>query len=281
MPKIIIIGASSGPGRLLYERVRDTGDQVLGIARSPRGLAPAEQNARFESTDAQDSKALAKLILPEDTLIHCSRPELLTGYLASSPKIKRLIALGSTRIYTRYPDDKQQRLKALEKAIWTSGIDSTLLHPTMIYGAPGLNNIERITRMARISPIIPLPDHGHALIQPIHAADVVNAICAALARSESIGKTITLPGGAPLTYKEFVELCIDASGQRSKVISLAYPLLSIGARISALIPGVPKISSDEVRRLLEDKDFDPRDMIDLLGVTPRNFSEGVNQTQSL
>ena len=66
-----------------------------------------------------------------------------------------------------------------------------------------------------------------------------------------------------------------------EVISLAYPLLSIGARISALIPGVPKISSDEVRRLLEDKDFDPRDMIDLLGVTPRNFSEGINQTQSL
>ena len=115
----------------------------------------------------------------------------------------------------------------------------------------------------------------------MHAADVVEAICAALARNESIGKTITLPGGAPLPYRGFVELCVAASGQRSKVISLAYPILSIGARISALIPGVPSISADEVRRLLEDKDFDPGDMIDLLGVTPRNFSEGINQIQFL
>ena len=47
-----------------------------------------------------------------------------------------------------------------------------LLHPTMIYGAEGEDNVQRLAAVLRRLPIIPLPAGGSALVQPIHQSDV-------------------------------------------------------------------------------------------------------------
>lgn len=179
MSRIVILGASSGPGRLLFEHLRDNNQSVLGLARSRRDLVDSAQ-AVFQEVDAEIPGNLQAVIKPEDVFVHCSSPELLTNFLKTEPGLKRLIAIGSTRIYTRFPDDKCSRLAAMSHVIWMGNIPTTLIHPTMIYGAPGLNNIERVVKVARISPFIPLPDNGRSLVQPVFAADLVKAILACL-----------------------------------------------------------------------------------------------------
>lgn len=179
MSRIVILGASSGPGRLLFEHLRDNNQSVLGLARSRRDLVDSAQ-AVFQEVDAEIPGNLQAVIKPEDVFVHCSSPELLTNFLKTEPGLKRLIAIGSTRIYTRFPDDKCSRLAAMSHVIWMDNIPTTLIHPTMIYGAPGLNNIERVVKVARISPFIPLPDNGRSLVQPVFAADLVKAILACL-----------------------------------------------------------------------------------------------------
>ena len=47
-----------------------------------------------------------------------------------------------------------------------------------------------------------------------------------------------------------------------------------------LLPGLPKVGADEIRRLTEDKDFDIRDMREVLGVTPLPLAEGLRRTFS-
>jgi nucleoside-diphosphate-sugar epimerase len=262
---IIIVGASSGPGRLLFESLRDDGYNVTGIARRQRDVVSKHPNAHFIEFDATDSDAFAKMLGEETQLIHCSAPEILTQLLALKPKIKQLIAIGSTRIYTRYPDDKCSRLAAMSHAIWMGDIPSILLHPTMIYGAPGLNNIERVIKIARFSPVIPLPENGDALIQPVRASDIARVIRACLARTDLNGRTIVIPGGQHLSYRRFVEICIKASGNNCKVVSMPYWLVFLLAPLTALIPGIPTIGQEEVRRLLEDKSFSTEDVATLLG----------------
>ena len=270
---ITIIGASSGPGRMLYEALLDDGVPVTGIARNPRNI-PTNRTAQFVQLDANDTAALASLVNKNTLLIHCSRPEILTTLIARKPDMSRLIALGSTRIYTRFPDDKCARLAAMSHAIWMSEIPATLLHPTMTYGAPGLNNIERVVQMARVSPIIPLPDNGESLIQPVLASDVVKAIRACIDNHSSIGKTIAVPGKSPTTYRRFVELCIELSGEKCRVVSIPITLLSLLAPLTHLLPGVPVIAQDEVRRLLENKDFSTEGL-DKLSIEPVALDVGL------
>ena len=273
---IVIIGASSGPGRMLFERLRDEDREIVGIARNQRGLQPTDR-ARFVTLDAADALALNDTISADDTVIHCSRPEFLTGLLTLKPEFARLIAIGSTRIYTRFPDDKCARLAAMAHAIWMSDLPATILHPTMIYGAPGLNNIERVMTIARRVPFIPLPLGGSALIQPVHASDVVSAIVACLDDSETTARTMIIPGGAAITYRQFVEACIKAADSHSRVVSLPYWLMSILGWITQLTPFIPDITQEEIRRLLEDKAYDTDDACQLLGVEPLDFETGLSR----
>ena len=55
-----------------------------------------------------------------------------------------------------------------------------MLHPTMIYGAQGEDNVQRLAALLRRLPFVPLPGGGRALVQPIHQDDVTRAIRAAL-----------------------------------------------------------------------------------------------------
>ena len=270
---ITIIGASSGPGRILYETLLGDGIPVTGIARSPRNI-PTNDTAKFVQLDASNTQALARLMSKNTLLVHCSRPEILTALLALKPDINRLIALGSTRIYTRFPDNKCARLADMSNAIWMSDIPATLLHPTMIYGAPGLNNIERVAKIARISPFIPLPNNGKSLIQPVLASDVVKAIRACMDNRSSIGKIIAVPGKSPTTYRRFVELCIEFAGEKCRVVSIPITLLSLLAPMTRWLPGVPVIARDEVRRLLENKDFSTEDLYNL-GIQPVALDVGL------
>jgi nucleoside-diphosphate-sugar epimerase len=258
---------------MLYEALLADGITVTGIARNPRDI-PTNSTAQFVQLDANDTKALARIVNKNTLLVHCSRPEILTSLIAIKPDISRLIALGSTRIYTRFPDEKCARLAAMAHAIWMGDIPATLLHPTMIYGAPGLNNIGRVVQMARLSPIIPLPDNGESLIQPVFASDVVKAIRACIDNGSSIGKTIAVPGKSPTTYRRFIELCIKFAGQKCRVVSIPITLLSVLAPMTRLLPGVPVITQDEVRRLLENKDFSTEDL-DSLGIEPVSLDVGL------
>ena len=275
---ITIIGASSGPGRMLYEELLADAIPVTGIARKPRDI-PTNSTAQFVKLDANNTAALAELVNENTLLVHCSRPEILTSLLALKPNMNRLIALGSTRIYTRFPDDKCARLAAMSHAIWIGETPATLLHPTMIYGAPGLYNIERVVQIARRSPIIPLPNNGESLIQPVLASDVVKAIRACIENRSSIGKTMAVPGKTPTTYRRFIELCIEFSGEKCRVVSIPFNLLSMLAPITHLFPGLPVITLDEVRRLLEDKDFSTEDL-DNLGIEPAALEVGLESLLS-
>lgn len=273
MSRIVILGASSGPGRLLFEHLRDNNQQVLGLARSRRDLVDSSE-AIFREVDAEIPGNLEAVVEPEDVFVHCSSPELLTNFLKTGPEMKRLIAIGSTRIYTRFPDDKCSRLAAMSHVIWMGNIPTTLIHPTMIYGAPGLNNIERVVKVARISPFIPLPDNGRSLVQPVFAADLVKAILACLEDESTIGTTIAVPGREAVTYRRFIELCVELSGSRCRVVSVPYFLISLLAPLTLIIPGLPTITQDEIRRLLEDKNFDT-EALERLGIEPVSLEEGL------
>jgi nucleoside-diphosphate-sugar epimerase len=262
---------------MLFEKLRDEGKTITGVARNRRGLSDTG-NATLTECDANDTDRLLDICDGSTVLIHCSRPEILTSLLTRKPNIDRLIALGSTRVYTRFPDDKCARLAAMSHVIRMGDIPATILHPTMIYGAPGLNNIERILKIARLSPWIPLPENGKALIQPVHADDVLTALLICLNDESTTDKTIVLAGKSPVSYREFIELCIEIEGTRCRVISFPYLLLTLLGLLTQIVPRIPAIGLDELRRLLEDKNFSTTDAEELLGRAPQDLASGLRAT---
>ena len=80
--------------------------------------------------------------------------------IEAAPPDARLVLLGSTRKFTRWPDAHGNGVLAGEAAFLASGRAGVMLHPTMIYGAQGEDNVQRLAALLRRVPIVPLPGGG-------------------------------------------------------------------------------------------------------------------------
>mgnify|MGYP001423584214 CR=1 FL=1 len=277
--KITIVGATSGPGKSLFFRLAERGYSVRGIGRDHKKISDIKQRFSDNFPKAEISAidvALNQSFLDStEVLIHCSRPELTKGLISSN--LVKFIALGSTRKFTQYPDIKSREVSKMESRAFSSNVPATILHPTLIYGAEGLSNVERIIDTAKNSPFIPLPIRGRSLIQPIHNDDVVDAIINCLDNDKVINKSIVIAGPTPITYRYFVKTVVNSMGLSTRIIYVPYFLVAATARITRYIPKIPTIDPAEVKRLLEDKHFDTVDMQRTLGITPRSFETGMAQ----
>jgi uncharacterized protein YbjT (DUF2867 family) len=226
---------------------------------------------------APDTAAQALACAHARSVVSCAPAEAATALLAAMPRpAPHCVLVGSTRRYTRFPDARADAVRALETAFGASGIAGVLLHPTMIYGASGENNVRRIAALARFG-VIPLPG-GRSLIQPVHADDVARAIVAAVERRAVATEPIVLAGPEPLPYAAFVRAVAHAAGRRVRLVAVPLGLAIVLARLVSALPGLPRVTREEILRLTEDKAFDITPARRLLGFDPMPLEAGLALT---
>jgi nucleoside-diphosphate-sugar epimerase len=229
--------------------------------------------------DLTDLARLRAALRDATHIVSCAHARHTGAVLAAPPSDARFVLLGSTRKFTRWPDVHGTGVLAGEAAFLSSGRSGVMLHPTMIYGAQGEDNVQRLAALLRYLPVVPLPGGGNALVQPIHQDDVTRAIRAALDRAWHGPNTLVIAGPTPLPYADFVRAVAIASGRRQpRIVAVgAAPLMAL-AGILRYIPLLPDVDPAAIRRLLEDKSFDVRSMIETLGFAPISLHEGLART---
>jgi uncharacterized protein YbjT (DUF2867 family) len=268
--RIAVIGGHGRVGRCLVSRLSRREIDVISIQRRAPFNAVAASKVRFATVKTCDDIGIA---LSDATHIVNCGPVSLNGiiYRYRSERVQRIVMIGSARIYTKFADAAADTLKDAQHEFEKSGLPGVMLHPTMIYGG-GDGNISRIARYIDRFPIVPLPDRGRSLIQPIHFEDVVSCIESALFSSLALGGPIVLAGPHPMMFRTMIEMIADGIGRKARVISLPASLLAVGAAIARFIPGLPAVTPAEVHRVLEDKAFDVSPMRQRLAVRPREFA---------
>ncbi len=274
---VVVVGATSGIGRRLLARLRARDASVVAIGRSAERLAPLSVPGRV--VDFTDRRALARALADARAVVSCAPLRIAPALLAALPdRVERVILTGSTRRFTRFPNrNVAQRIDA-ETAFLGSGRAGIILHPTMIIGADGENNVQRVAAFIRCFGAVPLPNGGHSLIQPIYAEDVAACLEVALFRAAAAGPPVIIAGPEPVTYRSFVEAIAAAIGRRVRIIDLPAPVLIAAAPLTRLLPFLPRVETSEVRRLLEDKAFDIAEMRARLGVEPIDLRTALART---
>jgi len=270
-----LIGASGRSGGALARALQAQGTPVVPVVRDPSrwsGVTP-------RVADLRDPAALRTALADARRIVSCAHARHTASILAAAPADAMFVLLGSTRKFTRWPDEHGRGVLAGETAWLASGRRGVMLHPTMIYGAQGEDNVQRLSRLLRRLPVVPLPGGGATRIQPIHQTDVTRCVLAALAIDWAGPETLVIAGPEPVTYADFVRAVAHAAGLRPpRLVSAPAPLLMAAAALTRLIPGVPTIRPAEIRRLLEDKTFDIAPMTARLGVRPIGLAEGLATT---
>ena len=269
-----VIGASGRSGTALARALLARGTAVTPVVRNPaRWTLPGEPRVAD-----LEGEGLAEALHDARAVVSCAHARHIPAILAASPAAARFVFLGSTRKFTRWPDAHGGGVLDGERAFLEAGRPGFLLHPTMIYGAEGEDNVQRLAALLRRLPVVPLPGGGRALVQPIHQADLTRCLLAALDARLSGPESVVVAGPEAVPYARFVRDVAAAAGLPPPRIAPipAWPLL-LAAPLTAL-PFLPRIRAAEIRRLLEDKAFDIAPMKSRLGVTPIPLTAGLALT---
>lgn len=281
MAELYVVGASGRTGQRLVARLLEQGHTVVALGRDAERMRALPAAVERRLADLGDGAALAAALDGARVVIGCAPPRHIRELLAHvPPTLERLVLVGSTRKFTRYPDRIAREVWDGEAAWRAADVPGVLLHPTMIYGGEGSSVVQRLAALIRLLRVVPLPEGGRYLVQPVHVDDLVAALIAAATRPELPRAAIVVAGPEPMRYCELVRACAAAIGRPALVVPVPLRVALGATRLLALLPMLPerlRVTPDEVRRLTEDKAFEIDDMRRLLGVEPMPFRDGIAQ----
>ena len=189
--------------------------------------------------------------------------------------VNRLVFISTTAIFTQLnADSKTMRLRT-EAEIMSRQLNWTILRPTMIYGARGDRNMERLIKAVRRFPIHPILGSGDRLLQPIHVTDLAQAVVDSYSCENSRGVAFNLSGKHPLTYRQVVLEVTQLLRKRTILFSLPLKMAILAVEICRRLPWFPKLTAEQVRRLDEDKAFSHQAAREAWGFDPMGFSKGI------
>jgi uncharacterized protein YbjT (DUF2867 family) len=277
--QVHIIGASGRTGAALCRSILADQVPLIPVVRNAARWAATGIGVTPRTADLGNPAALRNALTDATRIVCCAHARHAGAVIDAAPTDARLIFLGSTRKFTRWPDVHGSGVLAGEAAFLASGREGVMLHPTMIYGAQGEDNVQRLAALLRRVPFVPLPGGGSALVQPIHQDDVTRAIRAALEHAWVGPQSLVIAGPTPLPYADFVRAVATAAGlRRPHIIPVPAGLLMVAASALRHVPLLPPIRPEEIRRLLEDKAFDVHPMQQTLGIQPIRLSVGLART---
>ncbi len=278
--KVLITGASGFTGSRVIPLLVQNGFEVRCLTRPSSDRSPLSMlRVEWVTGDLSDAESLTSAMRGVDALVNIAslgfgHADTILGSMKEAG-VKRGLFISTTAIFTQLNAGSKSIRLAAEEAIHASGVDYTILRPTMIYGSPRDRNMWRLIRLLRITPILPIFGDGESLQQPIFVDDVARAVLLALQNDVTIGKSYNIAGKDPLTYNQVIDSVVSALGRRVWKLHLPYMpivrVLQFTERMRLRLP----IKAEQVLRLNENKAFSYEEAQKDFGFSPRSFEEGI------
>jgi uncharacterized protein YbjT (DUF2867 family) len=274
--KILVSGGTGLLGQGLLRVLRENGEH--DVRCFVRRTSPVERLKGLELAygDAKDVDSIARALRGTDAFVHIAglehTPQVLKAMRRTT--VERLVIVSSTSAHSRFEFRSAPRL-VNEALLVGSGLQWTVVRPSMIYGSELDHNMHKLLRFLDRSPVFPLFGSGENLWQPVYYEDLARGLYAVLTKSGTDDQIYDLPGPKPLTYLNLVRTAAGALGKSTRIVRIpAEPVrraLVLSERIGLPLP----VSSEQVLRLREDKAYSYEKAREELGYAPRTFKEGI------
>jgi uncharacterized protein YbjT (DUF2867 family) len=277
--RVALTGATGFTGQRVVSELLRRGHEVAALVRPPTARVAESARIRVVEGDMADARALGELMAGAQAFIHAASlgfgQAAVVANAVEAAGLRRSVFFSSTALFTHLPArSKAARLEA-EARVRALSSEWTILRPTMIYGGPGDRNMERLIRFLWRSPVVPLPGGGRALVQPVHVDDLGRAAVDALSCPNAARRAYNLSGSDPAPLRELVTHVAALLGRRPLLV--AVPVRQVAAVVSVwrVLGLPPRLSPEQVLRLVEDKAFPHDEARRDWGYAPRSWREGL------
>lgn len=277
MNKLLIFGLSGQVGDALLPLLGDSPYQVMAISRH---IKSDEQNINWQQADFLNFKSIEKNY---EAIVSLGPLDAFANWIISSNiKTEKIIALSSTSIITKKnsPDANERKLaqilheseQILLQYAKKTATKLIILRPTLIYGVGRDQSLSRLLQMAKRYKFVLLPKNAAGLRQPVHAADVADAVFKALELPGFDRLILDLPGGETLSFDQMLLRSLQRHSQRAIVLRIPDRLFELGLRSAVFSGFAIGLGPGFFARLRQDWVFDAAPAHVALGYQPRPFS---------
>ena len=267
--RVAIIGGTGFVGSYLVDALLEHGHEVSALVRpGSEDKVRGGDRVRRVSGDLDSTAALNELLSGQDAAIYNVgllrefprkgitfeatqyQGAVDTVAAAEAQNVSRLLlmsAIGVKEDGTRYQSTKRRA----EKHALASGLDVTVLRPSVIFGDPR-GTMEFATQLYRdmIRPPLPAAAFPGVRMSPVAVTDVADAFVAALGDPATIGQTIELAGPEVLEWGEMVRRIAAAAGKKKIALPMPIWVMRVGATLFDWLPFYP-VTRDQLTMLEE------------------------------
>ena len=265
MKKVLVLGGSGFVGRHVCEKLNQQQIHVTVLTRRRENARHLQILPLVDVIEVAhlDAASLAAQLPGHDAVVnliailhgseaafekaHVGLPQALVSACQTSG-VRRIVHISALGAAADSPAMYQRSKARGEAVLRESGLDVTLLRPSVIFGAED-KFLNTFAGLQQLFPVIPLAS-SQARFQPVWVEDVASAVVECLIDRSTIGKTFEACGPDVYTLKQLVELAgqyAGVNGGRGRpVFRLPAPLARIQARLMELAPGEPMMSRDNL-----------------------------------
>jgi NADH dehydrogenase len=182
--------------------------------------------------------------------------------------VRRLLLMSA--IGVKHPGTKYQSTKyRAEQHALASGLDVTVLRPSVIFGDPR-GTMEFATQLYRdmVRPPFPAVSFPGVEMSPVFIGDVADAFVAALENDATIARTFELAGPEILSWDDIVKRVAAAANRKKLVLTMPLWLMRVGATAFDWLPFYP-VTRDQLTMLEEGNTASPAALQELVGRAPQ------------
>ena len=155
--KILVSGGTGLLGQGLLRVLRENGEH--DVRCFVRRTSPVERLKGLELAygDAEDVDSIARALRGTDAFVHIAGIEHTPQALKAMRRttVERLVIVSSTSAHSRFEFRSAPRL-VNEALLVGSGLQWTVVRPSMIYGSELDHNMHKLLRLLARSPVFPL-----------------------------------------------------------------------------------------------------------------------------
>lgn len=228
----------------------------------------------------ESEKAIRELLDGADAVVHIAGIHHSCEILRIGKEcgVKRFILVHTTGMYSKFKAASEGYIQVENRvAPLMEEQNVTILRPTMIFGDLCDYNISKFIRFVDKLPVLPIVAGGKALVQPVNARDLAQAIYKALQSENNCGKGYDISGEHALSIRQLYRMIAKCLGVRRLIISIPMWLCVLGANMLRLC-SLGKIDIvEKVQRMGEDRAYGHEAAVADLGYEPEPFAVGLQR----